>query len=90
VKFCLDILHKNYKFSKIILSYGIKDSIMNDQKVGEVIGGKSGQIYEVYYQNTSGAYRLTQKGKAPNAVSSRVVTSAPDAMRTAREEARTR
>lgn len=69
-----------------------EDTVMAETagKVGEVKGGVTGQVFEVYYHDMSGVYRLTKKGDTKNDVAMRVVGSPTEAMRAAEEDVRTK
>ncbi|MFP4322671.1 MAG: hypothetical protein ACLFTK_09470 [Anaerolineales bacterium] len=57
-------------------------------KVGEVKGGKSGQVFDVYYHPISGVYRLSKQGETTSDIAYRVVGSPDEAMRAAQEDTR--
>lgn len=54
-------------------------------KVGQVTGGKSGQSYDVYYQDMTGMYRISKAGETSSDVGSGVAGSPAEAMRMAEE-----
>jgi hypothetical protein len=58
---------------------------MKTQKVGEVKGGKTGQVYDVYYQDMTGMYRVSKHGETKSDVASGVVGSAGEALKAAQE-----
>jgi hypothetical protein len=59
-------------------------------KVGEVVGGKTGQPYDVYYQDMTGMYRISKKGETSSDIASGVAGSPAEAMRMAHEDVKTK
>jgi hypothetical protein len=60
------------------------------QKVGEVVGGKSGQVYDVYYHDMTGMYRISRQGETNSDIGSGVVGSPDEALKAAREHVKTK
>lgn len=60
------------------------------QKVGEVIGGKSGQVFDVYYQDLTGMYRISRQGETTSDIGSGVAGSPGEAMKAAQEHVKTK
>lgn len=60
------------------------------KKIGEVKGGQTGQVYDVYYHDMSGVYRLSKHGEATSDIATRVVGSPAEALRVAQEDAKTK